>query len=152
MHYMPKTNQIDPFDLPLCTCANLRRTTRAVTQAFEAALQPVELTPTQFTTLAALAQKGPTALTTLAEALGTDRTTLNRNLKPLLRRDLVLSETGEDQRQRVLGLTKEGNRVLKAAIPLWRDVQGTFVDAMGRKNWTALIGGLGLANKTARRA
>lgn len=150
MHIMTETSKIDPFDLPQCTCANLRRTTRAVTQAYEAALQPVELTPTQFTTLAALAHRGPTALTQLAEALGTDRTTLNRNLKPLLRRTLVASEAGEDARQRVLSLTQEGQRTLDAAIPLWRQIQEQVVSAMGSDQWSVLIAGLGQASKAAR--
>ena len=70
------------LDVALCTCANLRKATRVITQAFDAALQPTGLKATQFTVLATLARQGDGPLTLLAESLVMDRTTLTRNLKP----------------------------------------------------------------------
>ena len=49
-----------------------------------------------------------------------DRTTVTANLKPLQRRGLVaVAADPDDRRSRVLALTKAGQKVLAAAVPLW---------------------------------
>lgn len=135
----PDEARPDPFHLPLCTCDNLRKTARAVTRAFEAALEPAGLTPTQFSLLSTLSLKGAMAVTPLAELLATDRTTLSRNLKPLLRRELVSGKPGADQRQRLVALTPQGQAALEAAIPLWRGAQERVVSGLGLDRWSGLI-------------
>src|SRR5215468_6052077 len=76
---------IDSKAVQFCACFNLRKTTRAITQFYNAILQPSGLLATQFTLLAILARDHPTPISALADALGMDRTTLSRNLKPLQR-------------------------------------------------------------------
>ena len=65
-----------------CSCFNLRRAARRVTQVYDHALAPSGLKATQFTLLVVLegADAGEgIAMTRLAEKLGMDRTTLTRN-------------------------------------------------------------------------
>ncbi len=83
-------------DLTACTCANLRKAARAVTQVYDQALRPTGLKATQFTMLATLSNRGDLPLSRLAEALVMDRTTLTRNLKPLVGKGLVRID--QDQR------------------------------------------------------
>ena len=64
-----------------CTCFNLRKATRAVTQLFDEALKPAGLYATQFTLLAAISFRKDATITELSKALIMDRTTLTRNLK-----------------------------------------------------------------------
>jgi DNA-binding MarR family transcriptional regulator len=135
-------NQLDATNVAMCTCANLRKTTRVVTQAYNDALRPVGLRATQFTVLAKLARKGKAPLSQLAEALVMDRTTLTRNLKPLERRELIRIESEEDQRVRYISLTDAGKQVFEDALPQWQQVQMQIYSRLGQKRWSGFMGDL----------
>ena len=81
--------QLNPLDMSACTASNVRKASRAISQVYDAALQPVNLKSTQFTVLATLSKSGQQPLSQLADAMVMDRTTLTRNLQPLLKRKLV---------------------------------------------------------------
>jgi len=146
MHVMKTKNQIsDPniiTDVASCTCANLRKAARVMTQRYNDALQSVNLRSTQFSILANLASHGDTPLTQLAELLVMDRTTLTRNLKPLLRRGLISSGHEEDQRVRKVSLTNEGRAVFENALPLWQQVQMEIAESLGERQWSEFMGNL----------
>jgi DNA-binding MarR family transcriptional regulator len=113
-------------DLPVepCTCSALRRATRAVTTAYDAALRPSGLRVTQFAILRLLERLGPSPVTRLATEAALERTTMGRNLDPLERRGLVRITAGaEDARERVVALTEAGREAIAAALPYWRDAQ-----------------------------
>lgn len=124
------------MDVGNCTCANLRKVTRAVTQAYDGALKPAGLKATQFSLLATLANGGDTPLTILAATLLMDRTTLTRNLRPLIRRGLIRIEQGEDQRVRKICLTAKGRKTYEKALPLWEGVQSRIVELLGQRRWS----------------
>ena len=126
-------------ELANCTCANLRKAARVVTQAYDAALQPSGLKSTQFILLANLAGQGGMPLTQLAEALVMDRTTLTRNLKPLLRQGLIRIDQEEDLRVRRVALTDAGADAVEAAQPLWEEMQIRIGRQLGDKRWAGLI-------------
>lgn len=108
----------------LCTCFNVRLAARAITQFYNAALAPSELLSTQFSLLVALRSVNPMSIGELAAVLGLDRTTLARNLRPLEKRDLVNVEGNEaDARIKEVRLTSQGEKVLEAALPLWKNAQ-----------------------------
>ena len=133
-----------------CTCANLRKAARVVTQRYEAALQPTGLKATQFTVLATLVKRGDLPLTHLAEALVVDRTTLTRNLKPLIGKGLVSIENEQDQRVRRIKLTAKGNKAFKGALPHWEEVQSKVVAGLGLKRWSGLLDDLAATVDEAR--
>jgi DNA-binding MarR family transcriptional regulator len=113
-----------------CFCLNLKRAARAVARRYDEALQPVELTNGQFSTLMTIKGLQPISMQRLAEMLGMDRTTLTATLKPLQRRALVSSHPDSaDGRSRNLKLTDGGSKVLQQAVPLWSKVQ----QAVGRE-------------------
>ncbi len=129
----------DAMDLAACTCANLRRAARVVTQAYDKALQPTGLKTTQFTLLATLSKQDDLPLTRLAETLGMDRTTLTRNLKPLVAKEFVRIDGDADQRVRRIGLTDAGKAILDQALPLWRKAQSRLVAGLGRERWSGFL-------------
>ena len=120
-----------------CVCANLRRATRVVTKLYDESLKPTGLKITQFNLLSSLMALGSATLTELAEDMVVDRTTLTRNLEILEARGLVVTEEGEDRRERQLRLTAEGIAAVSAAYPLWQAAQARAMDMAGRANWNA---------------
>ena len=69
----------------------------------------------------------------LADVLGLDRTTLNRNLKSLERKGLIRSGSGKDPRTRTLKLTKEGTIVLQNALPYWLEAQSGVMETVDHR-------------------
>src|SRR5918995_4635277 len=123
-----------------CACANLRKAARAVTQLFDEALAPSGLRVTQFTLLVTSRLAGESTINELAERTVMDRTTLSRNLKPLVRGGLLEMRPGEDGRTRLVRLTPAGEQALEEAYPLWQRAQEETVSALGEERHEALLG------------
>lgn len=104
-----------------CTCFRLRRAARQVSQVYDQALAPAGLSVNQYSILRHA--RSPRTMGELAARLGMDRTTLTRNLQPLLRDGWLAEERGTDPRQRVLEITATGRDCLAKAQPLWRRAQ-----------------------------
>jgi len=91
-------------------------TARAITRAHDSALAPAGLEATQFTVLAALADAETFTMTQLADRLLMDRTTLTRNVRPLVRDGYLRVHARGDQRRRFVELSGRGRRKLRAAF------------------------------------
>lgn len=115
-----------------CTGARLRRLTRRVTAHYEHHLRASGLKLSQYSLLAQLSQV-PQPLTGLAERMEMDRTTLTRNLQPLLDRGLVEECAGADARQRLFVLTASGGRARRLARTQWRQAQAALEAHLGRE-------------------
>jgi DNA-binding MarR family transcriptional regulator len=103
-----------------CICLDLQRAARAIGRRFDAAFRPLDLTNGQFSLLMSLSRRGPNNIHRVATFLAMDRTTLTAALKPLERRGLVtVTIDPADRRQRRLALTRQGRRLLAAAVPIW---------------------------------
>src|SRR5215218_1495170 len=124
----------------VCACANLRKAARVVTQLFDGVLAPSGLKATQFTLLVTSRLMGETTVGELAGTMAMDRTTLSRNLKPLVREGLLEIRPGEDGRTRLVRVTPEGERALVDAYPLWQRAQEAVVTALGSDRYEALLG------------
>jgi DNA-binding MarR family transcriptional regulator len=133
-----------------CTALNLRNATRAITGLYDDAMRPAGVRISQFGLLAALAVSEEATVSKLAGVLGLDRTTMTRNLGPLLRRGLIASETGADARSRVLRLTEKGRAALVRALPLWQRAQARVVRGLGEARWKGLLQGLKATAALAR--
>ena len=130
-----------------CANFNLRKASRSLGQVYDAALRPLGLKGTQFSLLTALALTGPVTLSRLAEQLVMDRTSLTRNLQPLIRRGYVGESRGEDRRQRILQLTEAGLQAYEAALPLWHETQARIEARLGVERLERLLADLALASK-----
>jgi len=122
-----------------CTCFNLRKATRVVTQVYDDAMRQTGLRVTQFSLLAHTYVMGPVPLTRLADAMVTDRTTLARNLEPLVKEGFLSIEDGEDRRSRIISITDDGLKKLAEAYPLWKRTQDEVKKAMGAGEWADMI-------------
>lgn len=114
----------------VCTCFRLRRASRRVTQVYDHALANVGLSLNQYSILRRC-EREPRVLGGLADELGMDRTTLTRNLSPLMDAGLLETVRGQDARQRVIALTDAGRGRLAAAKPLWQRAQSVIDTLLG---------------------
>ncbi len=133
---------LDTEDVTACTSARLRRATRILSQAYDAALKPSGLKGTQFTLLATLNKTGELPLSQLAEVLGMERTTLTRNLKSMISKGFIEVVQDDDHRVRLVSMKSEGAKVLQQATPYWKDAQVHAVGKLGKKEWLLLMGSL----------
>lgn len=109
----------------------LRKLTRTVTRLYDAHMAEAGLKTTQYSLLRTIA-RAPLPMADLARMLSTERTTLTRNLKPLLDAGWVRLDHGDDARQRIVSITAEGRTVIAAARAAWRRAQSTLEETLGR--------------------
>ncbi len=103
-----------------------------MTQIYDRRLAPCGLRTTQFSLLSRLAWNDGVAMGPLALSLDMDRTTLTRNLKPLLDAGLVtLVRSDVDARQREVRLTALGRKRQMEAKKLWRLAQDEINETLG---------------------
>ena len=125
-----------------CTCARLRRLTRRVTALYDRELAPTGLRLTQYSLLATLrreGRQGGVTVSDLAAAMDMDRTTLTRNLRPLLGQGLVeLGADPADARVRRALITAKGQAAFAEAVPHWRVAQDCVNRTLGEANVGAL--------------
>lgn len=114
-----------------CLCLHVQRAARALARRFDEALRPVGLTNGQFSLLMSLNRPVAPGMSAVADVLAMDRTTLTAALKPLERRGLVaIAPDPADKRGRLLTLTREGKKRLKAALPIWVAEHQAIDDAL----------------------
>jgi DNA-binding MarR family transcriptional regulator len=125
-----------------CTCFRIRGAARRVTQIYSRHLAPTGLKISQFSLLGFVAAEGPISIGRLSELLATDRTTLTRNLSPLLHGGLVERAASGDKRRHELVATLDGRALFKRALPLWVAAEQEVRTAMGTRLTADLHGAL----------
>jgi DNA-binding MarR family transcriptional regulator len=132
----------------ICACTSFRKASRAVTQLFDEALQPSGLRSTQLILLLEVAVVEAATIPRLARKLVMDSSTVTRNLRPLVKRGLLLSIAGD--RNQTFRLTARGREALERAVPLWERTQNEFVGQLGVERWQSMLGDLTEAVSVAR--
>ena len=133
-----------------CTCYNLRKATRAVTQLYDDILRPSGLRVTQFSLLSAVGLFGTVSVSALAEETVMDRTTLTRNLQLLEGQGLIHIEPGADARVREVSLTPAAHEKLAIARGYWTKAQSHMADSLGGDRLQRLLGDLSGAVEAAK--
>jgi len=126
-----------------CVCSALRKTARAVTQFYDRALRAHCLRVTQLPILVAASQHGTVPLAKLAEVLGMDRTTLLRNVRPLVRRRLLEVSLDADSRKTEIRATAGGRALLRRVYPDWRKAQDQALRSLQGSDWSGSLEALG---------
>ena len=114
-----------------CLTFNFQRTSRSLVRGFEAAISHTGLTAPQFTTLGLLSGFGALPVSQLADKLGTDRTTVSRNMDLMAAKGWVEVVDLPDQRIRAYALTEDGRARVNAALPAWTAYQAKLVAILG---------------------
>ena len=125
-----------------CTCFRIRGAARRVTQIYSKHLASTGLKISQFSLLGFVTAQGPVSIGRLSDLLATDRTTLTRNLGPLLKDGLIERAQSGDKRRHELMATPAGRALFKRALPLWAAAEQEVREAMGAKLTADLHGAI----------
>lgn len=98
--------------------------------------------PTQMPLLGVLAAMPGASMAEVSKAMGMDRTTLVRNLRPL-ERDGLIEASGKGRGGKVsLSLTAKGKTAFRSLIPDWSRAQKRIVDTLGATRWAEILADL----------
>jgi DNA-binding MarR family transcriptional regulator len=121
-----------------CIGFRLRLLDRVVARIYDDALRAHELRRTQLDLLAALQRFGPASPAQLIRILGLEKSSLSRNLRRLIKRELVAELPGPDRRCHLLELTETGHEQLSLALPDWRRAQTEAAVLLGEESGEAI--------------
>jgi DNA-binding MarR family transcriptional regulator len=115
-----------------CLLTRTRQIARVVTALYDQELRPHGLNSKQFSLLVMILQRGPLSRSELGRENHQDRSTLTRNLQPLISQGWVAEGTAaEGGRARPLSVTAKGRRLLSTAAPAWQAAQAKGRELLG---------------------
>ena len=120
-----------------CIATRARQAARVLSRIYDDLLRPTGLQVSQFTVPIGAARFGEQGapISTLAEKLVMDRTTLTRNIGPLEKEGyLRVARSPTDARVKVVLLTKQGERALQQGMPLWTRAQEIVRQRLGAQS------------------
>lgn len=118
-----------------CLCFSLRRAARAISHVYDAALRPYGLRGSQLPVLVAASMREAVLMAPLAEALGMDRTTLLRNLRPLVRKKLLEVGPAAHSRRTEIRATAAGRALVARVHGPWRRAQAQARRSLKDPEW-----------------
>lgn len=129
----------DKFESP-CIYFNLRKATRLMGQIYDRHFRQVGLKGTQYSLLMAIDRLGGPNIGDLSQALGLEQSTVTRNIELLIRNAFVEARPEpNDNRIKVLILTRAGKKKIKEALPFWQAAQADLIGRLGEKDSDRLI-------------
>ncbi len=121
-----------------CTCVNLRRAARRLTDIYDTALEPCGINVSQYSLLKHVERMAPVNVSDLAREIRLDRTTLVRNLARLEKMHLIIDKAEPGTRDRSLRLTATGKKTATKAAGLWRQAQEQVEMYLGKRSMAQL--------------
>jgi DNA-binding MarR family transcriptional regulator len=115
-----------------CLMTRARQISRVLTSLYDDALRPFGIVAPQFSLLVLIAEFGPISRSDLGRRNHHERSTLTRNLQPLIAQGWVAEDVpASDGRSRPLSLTHEGKALLDSAASAWSAAQSHVTRLLG---------------------
>ncbi len=116
----------------LCYCLAARRGSRFITRIYDRHLAAVQLSFSQFSLLVLIYEHPGITLSTLAELMVMERTTLLRTIKPLRTGDWVMCEPQGAKKILAFTLSALGEVKFQEAHCAWADAQKELEQKIGQ--------------------
>jgi DNA-binding MarR family transcriptional regulator len=124
-----------------CLLTRTRQISRVLTAIYDEELRPFGIASPQFTLLVLIMELGPLSRSDLGRRNHHDRSTLTRNLQPLISQGWVVEGVpGRDGRSRPLSPTEQGKELLHRAASAWSVAQTKARALLGEPGAQALMG------------
>lgn len=117
-----------------CHCITMRRATSAITDYYDRVLVGMGVSTSQFSLLINLSRLGEASTSELAEYVNLERSTLVRNLKPLMEKDLIIDLAKKGTRNHRFTLSAEGQEMVQKCLPAWEQAQKDIKAYLGEEN------------------
>ena len=114
-----------------CFCLRLKRAAEELMKTYQEALAPSGVTPVQHIILGQIHACKGASLCEVAEAVGVERSTLARTIKPLIKEGYVVDAKPARTRNSRLVLTEKGEAVFQEAHRLWEQEQDKVASGLG---------------------
>jgi len=118
-----------------CAAVRTRRSARLVSRIYDEAFRELGIKGTQFSLLVAIKIGAPESISSFAEQMGLERTTLTRNLQLLEKKGFIEIGAEGYRRARSIHLLPKGQATLDKAIPEWQKAQSYVEEKFGSENW-----------------
>jgi len=133
---MDVMNEITGPDL--CHCLAARRNARYLTRLYDCHLAAVNLSVSQFSLLAMLAEYPGISISDLAAIMVMERTTLIRALKPLKSAGFIHSRAEGARSALRLSVSADGHAKISEALPHWLSAQVELEARLGLDRATSI--------------
>lgn len=120
-------------------CLNLKKISRFLTNFYDLSLKNSGIRSTQFNLLIAFYKSPEKSITDIAKDMGMDRTTLSRNLNPLLKKQLIILAALLDKRCKSYVLTEKGKNIIEDALPYFERAKKFIILLLGDKKHDKLL-------------
>ncbi|WP_228771078.1 MarR family transcriptional regulator [Cupriavidus sp. U2] len=123
-----------------CLITRTRQISRVLTAVYDEALRPFGINAPQLTLLVLVHELGPISRAELGRRNHHDRSTMTRNLRPLLAQGWVSEGfPEEDGRSRPLCITRAGMSLLGRIGPAWARAQAAAKSLVGQDGADAIM-------------
>jgi len=123
-----------------CLLTRTRQISRVLTAVYDEELRPFGINSPQFTLLVLIMELGPLSRAALGRRNHHERSTLTRNLQPLIAQGWVVEDLPEaDGRSRPLSLTQQGKELLHRAASAWSAAQTKAHALLGEAGASVLM-------------
>jgi len=112
-----------------CYCTQFRRSARALTRIYDAALKEHGIRLTQFSLLRALDRLGAATVQELSDEVVLDKTTMSRNVKVLSAAGWLTKVETDDLREKRVRLSPAGKKKLAQSTESWRVAQMQILES-----------------------
>ncbi|MFW2379701.1 MarR family winged helix-turn-helix transcriptional regulator [Aliarcobacter butzleri] len=109
--------------ISICHCTNMRQISRKITNIYDEFLKPSNLNVTQYSLLSNLKRVQPIKMNDFSKVVKLDRTTLVRNLKPLINLSLIEIKSIDKSKAQLLELSQKGIELQNEAYKYWQKAQ-----------------------------
>lgn len=125
----PNFDRVDPTD---CVYGKIRRLDRIVTGVYMKEIRSFGLRGSMLSMLFVIGKMQQINQKEIGEKLVLDASTVSRDIKKMIQNGWVKVEAGEDARERIISLRKEGYRLLEEVSPVWSEVHAKVIAALGQ--------------------
>lgn len=132
---------------PHCHCITIRRASKAVTDFYDEQLRACGVTINQYALLRSVERLENASVSDIARAMGLERSTVVRTVRPLLVSGLIEDDSASGARKCRLNLTPTGKNVLAAAGPLWDEAQRELERKLGKEQMASFYSLLAILNE-----
>ncbi|MDN5077755.1 MarR family winged helix-turn-helix transcriptional regulator [Aliarcobacter butzleri] len=109
--------------ISICHCTNMRQISRKITNIYDGFLKPSNLNVTQYSLLSNLKRVQPIKMNDFSKVVKLDRTTLVRNLKPLINLSLIEIKSIDKSKAQLLELSQKGIELQNEGYKYWQKAQ-----------------------------